>query len=422
MGSRPLLLLSTAQVEKLIQEINDTLDCTLSLPTESHLGFVLTFDERAPQPRFKGQFSSRNMKEYLESTIPLDDYVDYDPMDPLFVEFEKKIEAGLAASKNKKKAFKAKKQQTRIQNQCDLVRCLRRTQCYFGLRSRSTCHEVCSEVNGEAPWTERQIEEQDYGVAVDPVLPPLESNEPAPYSFWNEPVFVSVDVESNERCHSQVTEVGISTLDTLDLIGIPPGDGGGNWTSRIQSRHLRVREYAHVVNKDFVSGCPDKFEFGKSEWISMENMVTTVDGFFQSPYSHQVNDPTASNGQHNPVNTTDEIPPHKKLSRNIVFVGHNNRADMAYLRDLGVAAFDKASNGPFLDALDTAELFRTLQGEDNPRSLGGILGEFGITGWHLHNAGNDARYTMEALVQIALHSLAGSHRVKGAEENGKCAD
>lgn len=52
-----------------------------------------------------------------------------------------------------------------------------------------------------------------------------------------------------------------------------------------------------------------------------------------------------------------------------------------------------------LAAPDEARVPR-LRGEFNQHSLASILGELGIIGWNLHNAGNDARYTLEALVRM----------------------
>lgn len=401
------------------------------------MGFVLPFlDDGTPQPIFIGQFTSRDMKDKLEGKIPLPsgNYNDYDAMDPLFVEFEKKIEAGITATKNKKKASKVKREQVRIQTQREWARCLKRAQCYFGLRPRCPRNGICPEVGGEASW-EEQGKQQENDLISSIATPPLDLNEPALFSFWNEPIFISIDVESNERCHSQVTEIGISTLDTLDLVGIPPGEKGKNWLSTIRSRHLRTREYAHVVNRDFIHGCPENFEFGKSEWVSVKDLVATVDRCFQPPYSSQVLvssnvDPDGAEAtgkiadeiEADNVQLKNGIPLHKLRPRNIVFVGHNPAADIAYLRTLGTTVFDRAGDDSaplLLDALDTAKLFRTLWGDASPRSLGNILGEFGITGWYLHNAGNDARYTMEAIVQIVLGSRGLQEPPKEQNGNGE---
>lgn len=50
-------------------------------------------------------------------------------------------------------------------------------------------------------------------------------------------------------------------------------------------------------------------------------------------------------------------------------------------------------------------MWRALKREVNPRSLITILGELGIIGWNLHNAGNDAVYTLQAMLGIACKHL-----------------
>jgi hypothetical protein len=113
------------------------------------------------------------------------------------------------------------------------------------------------------------------------------------------------------------------------------------------------------------------------------------------------------------------IPEYKKRYRNLIFLGHDTSVDMRYLRNLGCTIFGSANESLtqpstaetkpglrpyFLESLDTTILFRVLKRESQPTSLGNVLLALGLTGWHLHNAGNDARYTMEAMIRITLNS------------------
>lgn len=385
---RPLLLIPVSQVEKLLKDINRKCETTYSLPSSD--GFILNVQEDGtPQPIFLGQSTSREMKDYLESrikTVPNSKFEN--EAIPEYQAFEEKIEAAVRLTKNKKGASTAKKQLVRIQTEQKWIRCLKRTQTYFGLRR--------DHFNNQEPGPSNQQEsgqEPDNEVAKgeEPVwklaqlVPSFDK--PAPYVFLNEPVFISVDVECNERCHSQITEVGLSVLDTRDLAGTAPGRKAVNWTSQIESRHLRVVEYGHIINHDFVAGCPDRFEFGESEWVKLEDMPSVVDHCFRSYL------PKTADGD----DTRTE-------RRNVVLVGHNPAVDVDYFLDLGVRLFrESVEKGVFLDMVDTAEVFRVSRQEMNVRSLGSILETLGITGWYLHNAGNDARYTMEALVRILFH-------------------
>lgn len=436
MSSRPLLLVPAIQVQELIDEINDEFNCALTLPTDIHLGLVIPFeDDGTPQPQFLGQCTSREMKDKLEYSIRAasHDQDDHNPpagctpeVDRSFAAFRRKIEAALEATKNKNKAAKAKKRQNQIEKRQEWSRTLRRTQRYLGLRPRRPHGLLPPTLDDSVSWEERQKAEYEYGLACGTILEPLNVKEPAPFQFSEEPIFICVDVESNERCHDQITEVGVSVLDTLDLVNIPPGDAGNNWIARIRSRHFRIQERSYIVNKDFIAGCPDKFEFGESEWVSVSDVVRVVDECFQPPYSGDIDlavEEKREKDVHSDIVVEGMLPEYKLRPRNIVFLGHDTQTDIKYLRTLGSTLFVDHSQSPpitpenspvkkgsqkvrpiFLEALDTATLFRVLKRDTNPRSLGQVLLDLGITGWHLHNAGNDARYTMEAMIRIVLQS------------------
>ena len=286
--------------------------------------------------------------------------------------FEQKIEAAVRLCKSRSKsASKAKKMQARLQTDRRWIRCLEQIQIHFGLRLPS---------QNENQPRESQVSEENQenpGIEIKP-------DEPAPHPMANEPIFVSIDIECNERCHSQVTEVGISILDTHDIEGIPPGQDAVNWTQHIQPLHLRVREYTHVVNHNFVAGCPDRFEFGESQLVSREELPSLI-----QDYIMRISSSSSDDGS----------------TRNIVFVGHNPSADIGFLQELEVPVFTELKDRPvFLEIVDTAEIFRVSRQEKTVRSLGTILAGLGVTGWYLHNAGNDARYTLQAMTMLAVSS------------------
>lgn len=74
--------------------------------------------------------------------------------------------------------------------------------------------------------------------------------------------FISIDVEAIEVAPNPVSEIGIALLDTERLEGIIPGSAAANWWEFIEAHHLRVKEYAGLVNYRFVQGCPRNFDFG----------------------------------------------------------------------------------------------------------------------------------------------------------------
>ena len=388
-ATRPLTLVPATEVQDLLDEINERFRCRLFIPTKRNVGFALNFGfGGTPMPTYLGVCSSREERDRLEGRIklPQGDYNEFDKTSPTFLEFEEMLDTGVQSSKNRKKssgAGKLKREHIRMVSERQSASEMRRTQCYFGLR-------LSRNLDGPDDLEDSRV------------MAPLDMTAPVPCGFFNDPVFISIDVECNERAHSQITEVGVSTLDSLDLVKVPPGEKCENWSRLIQSRHFRTREYQHVVNREFLAGCPDKFEFGKSEWVSVRDLRDTMDSCFRPPYSFgdRIGDEE---------DVVVSMPIRKLRNRRVVLVGHNPAADVAYLQSIGVSiAQDRSADGGpssyFLDVLDTATLFRTYRGEAATRTLGNVLNAFNLVGWNLHNAGNDAHYTMEAVIHIALNS------------------
>lgn len=85
---------------------------------------------------------------------------------------------------------------------------------------------------------------------------------PAPFTPRESVRFVCVDIEAYEKNTAMVTEVGLAVLDTEDINGIPPGERGEDWFPLVQAYHFRIKERDHMVNSDYVRGCPEQFGFG----------------------------------------------------------------------------------------------------------------------------------------------------------------
>jgi hypothetical protein len=209
-------------------------------------------------------------------------------------------------------------------------------------------------------------------------------------------VFICFDVESYERSHSQITEIGIATLDTRDLINLPPGEDGENWRSKIRARHFRINENLHLRNYEFVQGCPDRFEFGESKFVDLEEVGDWVRGVFRPPFAALEEDGGVA------LDGSTQSPDDARGAeqRNIVILGHDIQTDLDYLRKVGV---DATTLPNVIDCLDSATLYRAWTREPQIRSLGKILLDFDIVGWNLHNAGNDAVYTIQAMLAVCVH-------------------
>ncbi|KAI9816462.1 MAG: hypothetical protein M1827_001594 [Pycnora praestabilis] len=423
---KPLVLIPSTQVTALIEEINTKFNCHLRFPRlPEEIGFLLTFSsDHTPRPRYLGQVRSRSKFDSMAELIPNASYQHpkeaiegplSPPSDRSLAAFKKKMELAVEATKNKSKASNAKKKLERDQRKQSWVRLLKRTQRYLGVRPRCSSHpRDQSDYDGrpDSTWEEHQ--------AVTKVIPDAETlspaavnvDEPVNFPFDSSVVFISVDVEAYERDHHKITEIGISTLDTRDLKDIAPGDGGKNWHRNIRARHFRIIEHGHLHNTEFVSGCADKFEFGQSEWISIKDAKQVLSTCFQPPFS-RINSEDPKSPIEEETRAWNEDPEEK---RNIVLVGHDTSMDIKYLQGMG---YNPLNLSNLLEISDTASLFRALKHETDLRSLGMILYEFDLTGWNLHNAGNDAAYTLQAMITISIKALQQSQTTKEAEADEK---
>ncbi|MCJ1475032.1 hypothetical protein MMC13_003692 [Lambiella insularis] len=408
---KPLLLVPVEEVETLLAEINNTLDLRLQLPPRANeRGLLLEFSaDGQPQPRLLGSISSQAEFKAMASNISNDSMnsssASYGAHHS-FIDYERMMTVAVQATNPTKKASQEKRKFKRLERKEDIGRSLRRTQRYLGLRPRSKS-DIWSFLKPPSPYDyagrfEEYVKakaEHERKVAERSSLPALNLSASNPFPFDLNVVFVSLDVEAYERNHNQITEIGISTLDTADLIGIAPKSRGTQWMTKIRARHFRITENQHRVNKDFVIGCPDRFErsFGSSEFISVKEAPKVVASCFKPPFSA--------------LRTKDTIGAEEQSEgiRNLILVGHDTKTDVKYLRDLG---YDVGNLSNLKDILDTAELYSALKREDQTASLGQVLLDLKLDGWNLHNAGNDAAYTMQAMIAIAIKALT----LKDAEE------
>ncbi|KAI4715614.1 hypothetical protein E4T48_08206 [Aureobasidium sp. EXF-10727] len=192
-----------------------------------------------------------------------------------------------------------------------------------------------------------------------------------------EPVFVCVDLEAFEFAQEKITEVGVSVLDSRHVIGTDPGPDGMEWLSKINTRHIIIQEHKRLVNKRFLHGCPDKFNFGQSEFVSLKHVHKTLTQMFDNP------SPAS-------IRASDQG------SRNLILVGHGLSNDTAYLNKLGFAPHAK---GNIIQDVDTQKFVGTKK---QTVGLSKLLTGLGVEPENLHNAGNDAAYTMQALLLMTV--------------------
>lgn len=239
---KPILFVPTYQFQHLLDVINAKLEIELTIPPgKNEETFNMSFGlGNTPRPRFLGRTSSKEAFESLRESIPPPD-----PADDLSKatnlgrdEFLRMLSAALTVRKKSSKSNKNRAK--RIQVHREWGRSIKRVQRYLGLRQRTA----------------------DRATTTTGVPHVLDLRRPTAYKAEGSVLFVAIDIEAWERNQSVVTEVGIAMLDTNDIAGVAPGDGGQGWFPFIRARHIRVKENAWALNTQFIKGCADHFNFG----------------------------------------------------------------------------------------------------------------------------------------------------------------
>ena len=403
---KPLVLVQSAEVLAFLAKINESLGSHLGLPDDpDENGFLVDFlDDGTPRPRFLGLSHSKAFYERLVAKIPVKDFkptLEADitgetagkPDQAALEEYKKRVEAAIDAQKNKSKAQRKKREEQRLNRVLSWGKQMRRAQSYLGLLAKTA-----------GGFTNQDSKEPNPLAIVDPssdipspyLTEPDGSNQThldvtlaAPFNFDQAVVFISIDCEAWEFNQKTITEIGVSTLDTQDLVGAPPGEGGKDWFPKIRSRHFRIIENDHHRNQKFVQGCTERFDFGKSEFIRLANAPATVGSCLRWPYSN----PEFLDG----YVSREQAASHE--TRKLVLVGHSTDADVAYLKSIG---FDIGTNKNFVDVIDTARFHQFARRSRQPRGLRNVLHDLDISAWNLHNAGNDAAYTLQAMIGLVL--------------------
>jgi hypothetical protein len=201
-------------------------------------------------------------------------------------------------------------------------------------------------------------------------------------------VFVSIDLEVSRQERSKpgvplVREFGIATLDTRHLRCLESPFAATKSISTLQF------STSHA-SKDFLDCDFTDFKecvFAETVFVSQTDLSTTI---------------TQS------LRIQDDTSPDPCALRNIVILGHSTKSDLKILQRLGVNVYDVA---PVLAILDTDLIARNLLGANSSTpiasfKLSAVLTELKCPyeSSDLHNAGNDATFTLHAMLMLVIKS------------------
>jgi hypothetical protein len=127
--------------------------------------------------------------------------------------------------------------------------------------------------------------------------------------------------------------------------------------------------------------------------VSTKSLPSVLTQCFHEPFSKP------SGGSNNQVPVVED--PNNK--RNIVLLGHDVEQDIQYCHKIG---FSVLGRGNLIATMDTQAMYQAYTRDTSPRGLGGVMNDFDITAWHLHNAGNDAVYTIYAMLATCVQDAA----------------
>jgi hypothetical protein len=208
-------------------------------------------------------------------------------------------------------------------------------------------------------------------------------------------LIVSIDTEwEHRRLGDFVVEVGITILDTRDIVNVAPGKFGDDWFSKAKTYHYVAS--ATKRRKERIGGC----FFSKDVFGTYATIKRDIVSVLQQA-AHPPSDGRAMG--HGP--------------RKVVLVGHSVVADLQQLYRSPSLALDLLSADVFLTKPTT--VFDTFmltvaarkQGANiRQRRLGWLVNWLGVHPRYrrhnvvrgCHNAGNDAAYTMMALLMYAI--------------------
>lgn len=370
----PIILVRESQIQALLNDINTHLDLDLVITDQQReYGLLVQFPNH-PRclPRYLGrsqshetyhtmvdqvsQHTSHTIDEAHQHGLPND-------VHDMYVQLIKDLRIA-------QKGNQAKKEQNRLEQQKAMTDQFKRAQRYLGLRPSPQQGQI-SVASSAA----------------------IASTAEAPFPFDQSVVFVCVDVEAYERDHNKITEVGIATLDTRELVGLAPGADGVEWSKKIRARHFRIQEHRHLVNRKFIQGYPDNFRFGQSTFVPLRKAAQHIRECFQAPFGALDSNSTKT------TNPLPADPSRAEEQRNLIFLGHAPEGDIRYLRKIG---FDPTSMKNIIETLDTAVMYRVWRREQQTPGLTKILRFFDIDSFYAHNAGNDAVFTVQAMLAICV--------------------
>ncbi|KAH8105873.1 hypothetical protein BXZ70DRAFT_917179 [Cristinia sonorae] len=201
-------------------------------------------------------------------------------------------------------------------------------------------------------------------------------------TFWDSKIgtWIALDFESWEMDHTMTTELGYSSI-RFD-----------NGEEVHENGHWIVYEWRDYRNSTFTVDNKDRFKHGKSEMVKKKDLPTRVTSLLDD--------------------AKDRGP--------VFLVFHDSSQDLKTLHDLKVPISNfshflpEQTPSEGILVIDTAQMFAALEGETsaNTRGLEQVCRHLMLNPEFLHNAGNDAYFTLQACKSMAAGDPVDLQREK----------
>lgn len=204
--------------------------------------------------------------------------------------------------------------------------------------------------------------------------------------FTRSAVLFSLDVEAWEMNTKLITEIGIAIYDPFakgearnnirdaNIVNL----GGVSIMPTIKQIHIRIKETVKLINGQYVPNHVDNFNGGTTLVLSRYEAAV----FVQALIDHFFVYTTAS--ENGDALVEENV---QQQLKKTYLVGHDVGGDVKWLKNLGISLPQNHLR------LDTAQMMKIQHGKDNV-GLARSLQLLDIPHNFLHNAGNDAYYTL----------------------------
>lgn len=183
-------------------------------------------------------------------------------------------------------------------------------------------------------------------------------------------ICMSIDIEAWEKNPNIVTELGISIWDPRTETGIYPLS-----EPQFENHHIIIDQALHLRNTQYTPDHKYQYLMGKTKVMDLRQCQLFVQSLIDK---YMVPEP--QNTAENSV-----------LQR--AFVGHGFAGDAKWLRGLQIRVPEETP------VFDTMKLFQSMYGATGS-GLGKALRLLNIPHAYMHNAGNDAYYTLKLLLHM----------------------